>query len=90
MVHIGGRFEVVIYRSEIMKAIANGYNPGYLRLTGLLNDNELLNRVFHNQTHMGMSIKILHGLVQKEKYIFYSKLDFLRITHLISEVNVKS
>jgi hypothetical protein len=76
MVHIGGGFEVVIYRGEIMKAIADGYNPGYLGLTGFLDDNELLNRVFHNQTHMGMSIKILHGLVHKEKNVFYSKLDF--------------
>jgi hypothetical protein len=60
-----------------MKAVADGYNPGYLGLTGLLDDNELLNRVFDNQTHMGMSIKILHGLVHKEKNVFYSKLDII-------------
>jgi hypothetical protein len=60
-----------------MKAIADGYNPGYLSLTGLLDDNELLNRVFDNQPHMGMSIKILHGLIHKEKNVFYSKLDII-------------
>jgi hypothetical protein len=87
MVHISGGFEVVIHRGEIMKAIADGYNPGYLGLTGFLDDNELLNRVFHNQTHMGMSIKILHGLVHKEKNVFYSKLDILMITQLLPGVN---
>jgi hypothetical protein len=90
MVYVGSGFEIIIYCGKIVKTIADGYNPGYPGLTGLLNDNELLNRVFNNQTHMGMSIKILHGLVHKEKNVFYSKLDFIMIAHFFPGVNVKS
>jgi hypothetical protein len=70
-----------------VKAVTNGHNPGNLSLASFLDDNELLNRVIHNQTHMGVSIKILHGLVQKKRFVFYPKLDILIITYLFVGVN---
>jgi hypothetical protein len=77
VVYIVSGFEVVIYSGKIMKAVANGYNPGNLRLASFLNDNELLNRVFNNKSHMGMSIKILHGFSIKEKNFFIPNWIFL-------------
>jgi hypothetical protein len=87
VVYMGGGFKVFIYHHKIMETIAYRNKPGDGRLPGLLNNNELFNRVITNEPYMGVSIKILHGLVQKNRDQTFSKLDTLTITQLTAAVN---
>jgi hypothetical protein len=50
-----------------MEAVANRDNTVYLGLAGFLDNNKLFNRFITNEPYMGMSIKILHYGIPKEK-----------------------
>jgi hypothetical protein len=65
MVHIRGGFEVIIDLHKIMKAVTYRHKSPNRSLAGFLDNNELLDRVLTNEPYMGVSIKILHGLVQR-------------------------
>jgi hypothetical protein len=65
MVHIGGRFEILIDPAKIMKTVTDRDYTVNGSLAGLLNNNELLNRVITNEPYVGVSIKILHGFIQR-------------------------
>jgi hypothetical protein len=70
-----------------MKAIAYRNEPQNGSLAGFLNNYNLLNRVIANEPYMGVSIKILHGLIQKGCNQIVSKLDTLTITQIFFAVN---
>jgi hypothetical protein len=54
-----------------VKAIAYRNEPCDRSLAGFLNNDELLDRVFANKPYMGMSIKVLHGLVQRDEIRYF-------------------
>jgi hypothetical protein len=88
MVHIYRGLKVLVDLTKIVKAVTYRDQTGNRDLTGFLNNNELFNRVITNEPYMGMSIKILHGFIQRNDTGF-SKLVSLIITQVFGTVKEK-
>ena len=67
MVDVRRTFQVFVNLREIVEAVANRDDARDPGLAGFLRHDELLYRVIVDKPDVGVSIKILHGLVRRSR-----------------------
>ena len=58
--NVGGRREILINTEEISKVVGDAHNSLNIGLFGFLDDDQLLYRVFIDETDMGVSVEVPH------------------------------